>query len=313
MTSIVGSSNLSVLQTATETLWQDALNGYSGPYLQDLLALEIPTDGKFVNDTAVIGSPDLEEWTSAKKFYSPRALGKTYTIKKYHKSMKVDRLDLDSRGGAETVGRNIKQFMGNPKRNLQKQMVTMLLANTETGLDGVSLANDSHPFTTTTDNLTTSALTHSVADGIIQAMMGFKDEDGNLLDIYPTDFVCGPALQVTAFDVFAVTRPLAVSNAGAYGGTSNIVGATTVPNAFEGKCRVHICPEITGTQYGFFDLSKPGLRPLVRFVKREMEAITQMNMDDEGRFLHDEFRLSVEGDWVWGVGCWQTSYLKVAA
>ena len=308
---LINQSNLAGAQSAFVALFQEAFNAHSGPYLHDLLSLDYKTDARFVRVPVVASMPGLRRWTGSKYFKSPRAYELTNTILSYEKSIELDRLDLDSQG-SDAVAQQLSVFLGSAKRDLTKLLWTAIKANTWTGYDASTLLADSHPHTNSSgDNLTTSALSHSALKSGKAAMRRFQDEDGNLLDMAPTHLIVGPAQENLAKELTGAFRPVYVNASGAEA-TSSVVAATTSPNAFQGDMVVFVCPEIAGNEWAIADLSKPGLRPVVRYVKRELEPVMQNQMTDEGRFLFDKYRFSVEGDFVYGPGAWQTIYASVS-
>ncbi len=311
---IAGSSSLQIAQLAFDALYQDVFAQPQQAYVADIFAKKVSTDGKYLNIPVTTSYPRLREWVASKAIKDLRAFSQTIEVKPYEATVGIKRLDYEcDRSGA--VAATLAQHLANAKRGLDDLLVTSYLANTAVGFDGVSLLNDSHPFSNSTgDNLTTSALTFSTFRSGIEAMSDFTDEDGTPLNIMPTHLLVGPAQIRTALELVGADRPVAVSNAGATDATSNVVGAVTIPNVFQGMVTVVNSPWITGNQWLLAHVS-PALAPFTIAVKRAIEPIVKdgRDMTADSRFFDDTYYFSLEGDLAVAPGVWQCAYGSVTA
>lgn len=303
---IAGASNLAASQAEFAALLTQMLSAQPQGFAYELAAQRIGTDGKYVRNPVITSLPMFRQWTGSKAYKDLRAYEQTITIGSYERTVSLDRLDVvTDRSGVVQAALNA--FSASTKQAVDKLMIDRLSANTWTGYDGVSLLNDAHPNTNSTgDNLITSALSFTNYRDLRAVMRKFSDEDGALYNVTPTHVMVGADQERIALEIAGASRPVAVSNAGAYDGTSNIVGATTIPNVFGGsEVTIIVNDLVTGNKWFMMDLSKP-VKPIVWCVLRAPEAISQDGgfMQGDQRFTYDRFNYSIEGDWEFGAGAW---------
>lgn len=311
---IASYSNITAAQSEYQALFTQQWDKGPQVYVQDVGTQKINTDGAVFVNPVVTSTPGFREWTGSKAYKDLRAFSQSITMTKYEKTITLDRLMVTTdRSGA--VKAAISNHLNTTKRDIDQLIFTNLIANTWTGYDGVSLLNDAHPNTNSTgDNLTTSALSFPVYRDGRAAMRGFTDEDGRYMNVLPTDLWVGPAQERIALEIAGASRPVAVSNAGAYDGTSNIVGATQIPNVFQGEIRVSVYSPITSNRWFMCDLSNV-VKPLLWVILRAPEPVLQdgSQMELEQRFTYDRFNYSVEFDGQFAAGFWQYIYGSVTA
>ena len=313
---IAGSSGLLVAQTIFEAAYQSAINGAASSGVPALIAQDIAAPGaNRVSIPVVTSLPRLREWIGSRVAKDLRAFRQDVDVKTYEATVPIKRRDIDGDASGAVAAALIGSFPQRLQAMLEDVCVATLIANAATGYDGVSLLNAAHPFSSGTgNNITTDALGFASYRAAKQAMRLFADEDGTPLNMSPTHLLVGPAAERAALEVVGADRPVPYS-ATAQDATASILAATSITNVYQGECQVVVSPWITGNQWFLMDLSKPGIRPLVRAVHRELEPVSTVEdgMTHYVRFVYDEYHFGVEGDFAYAPGVWQTIYGRVAA
>lgn len=311
---LAGSSELAEASAVYEALYQDVFAQSPMGYVADELARNVPCDGSSLVVPVVQGAPRMSTWAGSKAVKDLRAFSQSIDIQPYEATIGLNRLTVTT-DKSGVVASAISAFLAKQKKALDDLLIAKFVANTWLGYDGVSLLNDSHPHSNSTgDNLTTSALTFTTFRAAIEAMSDFTDEDGTPLDLFPTHLLVGPAQIRSAMEIVGADRPVSVSNAGATDATSNVVGAVTIPNVFQGMVKVIQSNWITGNQWAIAHVS-PGMAPFTIATHRAIEPIVKdgRDMQSDSRFFDDKFYYSLEGDLGFGPGSWQCIYGSVTA
>lgn len=129
---------------------------------------------------------------------------KAYEHKQYALGMSIERQLLDDEEYGVMRQRAAKLGLAFD-RTATKHMVSVFnnaFSTSFVGADGVSLCNNSHPYSpsnaATQSNKGTSALSHDALVSTMTAMMSFQDSRGNPLNIMPDTLVVPVALLPTA-------------------------------------------------------------------------------------------------------------------
>jgi phage major head subunit gpT-like protein len=298
----------------------ETIFGTTPPGVYQKFATVLPTDSRIVEHDVLEAMPVVREWTGAKQFGDVQAASTTLTLKSYEASFRIKRLDLlTDRTGA--VGRRMQQFLSDTAYFYDVSAHEALFAN-PTGYDGVALFSASHPRgpSGNQSNTTSSALTHGTLDTALQTGASLRDANGRPLMISYDTLIVGPKLASLAREITGSNeRIIAVDNSGAESGTR--VAAATGPNAKAlqvfsgGSLDVVVDPRMPlgGTQDDYWYLldTKRGVSPIIGYEFRSPEAITQDRMEDPARFDMDEFKYSVEADYIFGAGVWQVAYAGI--
>lgn len=317
----MGITNQNILDTASTTFHAkfDAVFENGAPGVYQLYTETIPTDSK-INEIDVLETmPVVREWVGAKQFKDILASNLSATVKSYERSFSIKRIDaVTDRTGA--IGRRISVFM-NPGASggdiFDKLAFAELVAASgagNSGYDGVALFSTAHvrgPAAGNQSNKSTTALSFAEHDTAIITMTSLRDENGEPLGISPDTLMVGPKNRKMGMQITQSTeRIVAVDAAGDETGTR--IAAAGVPNVFGGgEMTLVVDPRLVGTQddyYYYFDTSKAGVKPIIGYVLTEPHAEDQTEMSDEGRFINDELRFSVETDVVFSVGDWHVAY-----
>lgn len=285
----------------------DAPSGFIGRQL----CTDVSEQAKSARFQLTLATPQLRQWVGSKQLKSLRAFESTIDVVKWEKSFSLDRFDVvNDRTGSVIAA--IDRFIAQIPDDLETRIISALFGNAVNGYDGVPFFSNAHPFTNSTgNNITTASLSFETYRAAVQAMRLFADEDGRPWNISPTHLVVGPALERTAKEIVGADRPVPFS-ATTQDATSGIVGATVIPNVFQGEVQVMVTNKLSGGQWGVFDLSK-GVAPVIRPVAEELHPVMLDREDQTYVFFNDEYAASVQGYMGFGPGPWQLGYGRVQA
>lgn len=291
---IAGQSNVQSARTTFETLvdgalqqqreqgiWQALSRRYTGG---DSIAYEVNMPG---------ATPNYEQWVGEKPFGGFRKLTKTINFAKYHKSLELSRESVvyDKTGSTAAA---MSYFVSDAGYIWDKLVIEKLAAN-PTGLDGVSLLNDSHPFAVnggTWDNKVTTALGFDTVNTGRAFMRSLKDEFGEPLNIEPRILLVHPDQERTALEIAqADARPISVGTAGAINTVG--IGATGITNVYRGTLDVVVSARWTAGDWLLID---PRFPPIGLVVWRDPETVIADEMEGETRMRRDLFLYSIEAD-----------------
>ena len=305
-----GSENLTGAATTYQAIFQEFF-GEGVPGVAGMFTEEVPVSGKRLSIPITTSYPRIRRWLGDKVFESLRHFSQDVDVEPWEASTQLDRLDIETDQGG-TVDSALRSFLGSEVTAFDDMVITELLTN-PTGYDGVSLLNNSHPYSNSTgDNLTTDALSLTSLRAMDEQMRSFQDETGRPLMVSPNTLVVGEDLKDEALEITGADRPIYFDNTGAEA-TSSVIDAITIQNVRAGSHSVVVTPWITGTQWFLMDLRRPGLRPMITARFRAFGPQTQENMDSEGRFVQDVMRFSIEGDYGVAAGLWWLIGGKIAA
>ena len=293
------------------TMLGSVFNGPGG-FIGKQLCTDLPGQKKSAQLQVTLATPRVRAWLGSKQVRSPRAYNQIINQIKYEKTIGLDRFDVvnDNSG---SVLQAIERFIQQIPDDLEDLIISTLLANTSIGYDNVSLLNAAHPFSNSTgNNITTAALSFESFRAAKSAMRLFADEDGRPWNMNPNTLLVGPALERLAKEIAGADRPVSVDSSGGYDATSSVVGATVIPNAFQGDVTVLVSNKIGGNQWFVMDLSKP-VGPVVRPVSEELHLEQLLEPSNSHTFFTDEVLMSGQGYMGFGPGMWQTVYGRVLA
>lgn len=304
-----GSNNLAAVNADYLALFQDFF-GEGIPGLAHHITREVPVSGTKLTISNTLSFPRVREWLGGKVVKSLRSLTQDIPLKTFEATVGIDRKDVDyDKSG--TVQDTLSSFLGQQVSAFDDLLFAKLLAN-PTGYDGVSLINNSHPYSNSTgDNLTTDALSFASLEAMDTAMRGFQDETGRPLNITPNMLLVGESNRQTALQITGAGRPIFYNDTGAEA-SSSVIDHWMSENPAASHM-VAVTPWITGTQWFLIDSTKPGASPMVATVGKAFEAIPATDRTDSHRWHRDEYQYSLEGDYGFGAGLWQLIGGKIAA
>jgi phage major head subunit gpT-like protein len=140
-------------------------------------------------------------------------------------------------------------------------------------------------------------------------MRKFKDESSEPFDLIPTHMRVGPDLEQRAKEILeAMTRATFVDMTGSESTTAVETGAQTT-NVWSGELELIVDPRMgSAYHWDLYDLSIPGVMPMVLVEERAPVPVHQDQLTDSRRFTYDEFVFGVEADFKVGAGAWMTAY-----
>lgn len=311
---ITNGTSLDAANTAFTTAVNSIFDG-SPEATYTIFTDQFDADGESIEQVLLDGTPPLREWGNSggpKQVFDLRAHGKNYPIRQFESSFSLPGTKVrgDKSG---VVAHRIGQLAGSLPAKMDRLIVTQLVTN-QTGYDGVSLLNDTHPNVgtgCTSDNLTTSALSFSTADTARQALEEMGDENGNFLGLTATHLLVGTAQKRVGMEITGSDRPYAVGTAGAL--NSGGIGAVNLPNYYHGgSLNLIVSPYLTGNEWFMFALNTP-VRPYGLATFRASVIVPKDDERDDNRFFQDEYIWSVEADVIPHPGAWQCVYGSVTA
>ena len=246
----------------------------------------------------------------AKIFDTPRAYGATYDKETLYKAHELSRDDLEFDHSGR-VGRMIAAFLASDAKMFDERAWAKIVANTDTGPDGVALFSTAHPHGyagATQANLVTDALSHTSFRTGMRAMPQFRREDGSYYNTRATHLFVGPELETTAKEIVGADKPLAVDASGAEA-TSSVVAITSIANVYQGEVTLVIVPEMDADpdMWMLVDASKPA-KPFVRSIGANVAPVFGDKSNSDKARDRNMFDFIREGDWVFGPGAWQCAY-----
>lgn len=302
---IAGQSNVADARTTFESLVDSALQGARASQVYKSLSRRINLSGSIAHTITMPGAtPTWQEWTDERDSSGFRKMSKTIPLKVYEKSIRLKRTDvINDKDGSTALA--LDTFVGNDVEAVFDKLVIEKLASNPTGIDGVALLSDSHPFGSsgTWDNKSGNALSFGEFKAARAAMRSLKDEFGEPLNIEPRILLVHPdeeelALQIAKAD----SKPVSVGTAGAI--NSGGIGGSSLLNVFRGTVDVIVSPRWTSGKWMLVD---PRYAPIALCVWRDPETVVVDDMTADARVRRDEFFYGVEADMTadgvqpWGV------------
>lgn len=288
-------NELQAARTTFETLVSDLEPKGAG--LAAMFAEERRGSGSSAVEFDTAGAaPQWAQWTDEKDFDGIREMSVTCPFARYHKSLKLKRAQVvyDQAG---TVGSVMRQFMGQNDYLYDKLVLDKLTSN-PTGIDGVSIVNDSHSFGAdggTWDNKVTGALSHQTFKTGIAFGLSLQNEKGEYMEVRYDTLLVHPDEERLALEIAdADSRPVAVATTGLYTPTSGSAGASSIANVFRGRVNVVVTPRMTSGDWLLVDTQR--FKPIGLAVWRDPESIIADDLEGESRMRRDDFLYSVEAD-----------------
>lgn len=282
---------------AANTLYQAALVEEFTVGPEDVcraLTTSFPTQAKSGSINVLASIPQVEAWIGDKVFRNMRAYSQTTEIGKFQASIELPRRDFE---GDElgVVNQAIRQFLANNRAWFTQQVTSRLLGNTWTSYDGVTLLNNSHPHTDGTgDNLLTTQLSFDSYETARQALHSFEDEYGTPVGGPADVLMVGRVNERTALEVTGSLRPVEVAADGSVGAASG-VAAVNLEN-YVGDAAVVVNQFIPDDSWFLIRTGGAGRGLPFGYFDAGSRSVLLTDMDDEGRFMRDVFRASVEID-----------------
>ncbi len=294
MPGIVGEANIQAARTTFQTVVETGLARNSEDGLADMFAERRDPEGGLTVDLTSSGAlPIMEQREGSHEFGSFRVYQKKISHAHHQAGIELPRPQVlfDKSGTVETALSRFESEVA----YFWAQLAIGKLAENPTGIDGVSILNNSHPFGAnggTWDNLSDGPITFDRYDAAQAALANLRDEFNGVLGLQGDLLICNPARKRPALEVaMADDRPISVGTAGAINTAG--VGATGVVNVYKGSLTV-----VTSTRMGTDDwvLIDSRYKPVAYAAWTDPQAHVADDMSGDERMERDVFRYSVECD-----------------
>lgn len=305
---LVNATSLRAVFVSLSTHFHNALKAVPDDWM--MTAMSVPSTGKG-NDYAWLSRfPKMRKWVGD-KHVKALALGNYYKANEdWETTIGVDRNDIEDdqlgiyQPQAAMAGESAGELWGDIVAELQNG------AFTGVGIDGVTFYNAAHPLTsgdgvtTTYSNTGTVALSAATLAAVVasygaarQAIMSYKDEEGQPLNLMPDLLEVPPALEATA-NIIANAEKLADDS----------------PNPYRGTCRVKVNPRLTSSTAWFLHVTnKQALKHLIVQVRKAPVFVSQTSMENDDVFNRREFKFGAEARATGVYGFWQLSWGSTGA
>ena len=293
---ILNESAVADARTLFETLTNSALQSARANGAYSRLARVVDGATGIAHETVIAGAtPTWAEWTDEADFGGARKYSRRTPLKKYHKTLALDRVQVTQDQDGSTASLMQSFLTSNGVEYLFDKLVFDSLNSNPTGVDGVAILSDTHPYgsSTTWDNKNAGALTFASFQTEVERMMGLLDEHGEPLDLQPKVLVVGTGQRQIAKEIVgAEDRPVAVATSGSH--ASGTVGATQITNIYKAdNWELIVTPRMSSTNWCIVD---PRFPPLKLVIWRKPEPIILDDMNGEHRARKDEFLYKLEAD-----------------
>jgi phage major head subunit gpT-like protein len=309
------SAAVTTYQTAYQDLYRSQLPGAYQAWTRIITGNTMNVDLRWLSNT-----PVMRKWLGARVEKTMRVNQTSYTLEKYEATTTVNRMDLQYEGNFSAIQDGLNTFLQNNLTAYDLAVSTALDGSSGAGptcFDTLALFSTAHtqgPSAGTQSNLSSGTnLSWGNFDAARAAMAGFKFENGEPAYIKPTHMRVGTALESRAKQYLQAKDRVTFTNMLGAESTTAVQNATLMPNVWAGELTLIVDPRIPSSGTGAFywdlyDLSKPGLRPIVLYEGRKPVPVIQNQMEGERRFRTDQFVFGLEGDFTVGAGHWMCGY-----
>lgn len=309
MTQITDSAKLDTARTAIHTTFNGVFGAGELPGVAKALTAELDTNQVTNNVVLLDQVTKWRRWLGPKVHRGDRAYGYTIKIEPWERTHDIKRMDLQY-DGAGIVSSGHTNFITDGAQFFD-QRIFELYASNPVGYDGVPLISSSHPHSPTggvQSNKTTAALTEATLAAAFQAQRKIQRENGDYFGLTPMYLAVHSDNREYAQRLLGPQLPVAITNAGAWPGTSNVVGAVPLDNPYAGRVKLLDSPLFNSTSDWFLASPSGVLCPFVALWGRRPALYEQFQMTDQLRMEWDIFTASLECDVGFGAGLWQTIY-----
>lgn len=288
-------SNLEDLRRTYKTNFNKGLEMAKPTWREHGIATEVPTTVKDTQFGWLDSWPGMREWKGDKVWKNLRGGNYTLSIVDYEDSVTVSKFDILD----DTYNLYEPRFraMGEAAVLHEDVLIWQALSDgfATLGPDGQYYFDSDHEGTSNQANATTGALTATTYAAARVAMRGFKDINGNVLNITPTHLVGSPTLEGKILELL----------------NADVISATT--NKWKGSVTPIICPHLkTTTEWYLLDLSK-SIKPVLYLNRQAPQFLAATDPNDAEIIATAEFKYSVEARRTVGYSFWQLAYGSTGA
>ncbi len=219
----------------------------------------------------------MDEWESTNKSVSYEDIEKgfksTFTHKKYSKGVQIERelIDDDLYGEIKRRVRNLSRVVYYTRQTHGIGVFNNAFSSAYPGADGVALCSTVHPVrpgsAVVQSNAGTYELNANNVELVRTAMMGWKDDKENMVDIMPDTILVPPALRKAAIIIADSDKEPDVSD-------NNV-------NVWKGALNVIECPFLTNPKAWFMLDSQKMKDNLIWFDRRKPDFGVDNEFDTE--------------------------------
>lgn len=269
------------------------------PVQWNLIASEVPSNGKYNDYQWLADFPGMKEWVGKKQI--KKLAGYEYVIvnKSYEATVAVKRDDIeDDQLGiystqAQSAGFSAKKWPDSLVFNAVNNGFKSKCYDGKPFFHAGHIVGKNTVSNLGTKKLSIESLAAAMASyGVARtSMMSIKDEEGNPLNVNP-DVLLVPPAQADIASALMTTERLKDGEVNIYKGTAKVVVAAwlTDPDA-----------------WFLLDTSKP-LKPFIYQPRKKPVFVSQTKMDSESVFMEGELRFGAEARGNAGYGHWQLVY-----
>jgi phage major head subunit gpT-like protein len=284
---IITHSSLDALRVGFSQAFQRAYD--ETPVDWPAMATEVPSANKSNVYGWVAQSQKLREWTGARIAMNLKEHAFTIANKPFEGTVEVDRDDIED-DNLGTYATQAFPQLGAAMRKHPDRLLVDLIQSNPTAFDGETLFSDNHPCfdasSSTYDNNFSLALTADNIFAVYAAMCAVTGEDGEPLEIEPTELWVPPQLYKTALEICTAEFIHQI--------VSSVAAAPT--NVLKGMFNVRKIKRFANesTTWYLADTSKP-VKPFVYQVRRAPQFVAQTDMATSDRvFSTRKFQYGVD-------------------
>lgn len=235
--------------------------------------------------------------------------------RKYELTVEVDRQELEREQTAQ-IRQRIND-MATRARQLPDSLLTSLIQANGVCYDGQNFFDTDHASgeSGTQDNALTSNIASPSAPtiiefsealrGMIQAMMGFKDEAGQPLWVDATGLIVMVPTNM-AFTAMQVLNSSLIADA-----TNSTTGVASQDNVLRGAATLRVNPFLTNTDRFFLFKTNASIRPFIYQPEVPLEFVMKDRPDDDNAFSEDKYVYGTREVLGMGYGRWQNAIQHV--
>lgn len=284
-----------LMDAGIRTLFFQALDA-AAPGDWERIASVVPSESDAETYAWLGQAPSMREWTAERRPKGLSEFSYSITNKLWESSISVDRTAIeDEKYGQIRI--RVQDLAGRARRHANN-LVFQLLAAGFSGdcYDGQDFFDDQHSegSSGTQSNLGTTALSATSLQAAITAMMGFKDDRGEVIGVTPNLLVVPPSLQWTARELLeSVNRP------------DTTLGAA---NVLKGMLDLIVAPWLGADTNNWFVLDTThAVKPII-FQQRTPIEFGALENESENGFMRDQYVYGVRARYNVGYGLWQYAY-----
>ncbi len=271
-----------------------------GVSLASIISRRVPCDGEYLEIDSLGAIPAVQEIVGSRRWGNVRAYVNRARVKRYGPDgltfpiLKI----VNDRTGLVSI--EIANYLRANADFMERPIWDFLITN-PTGIDGVSILNDSHPYAYgggTWDNKTTNALSPSEFATGIEAMEGLRLENGEPAGYYPDTLMVGPSNRKMAIDLCGTDRVVPIAATGLEAYSSALAAAAKTNWIQETPIKVVVNPRFVGsysTNWLLLDTKKEQARPIIVGDAMPPQAIAITDPQSTGMADRSEARFYAEG------------------